>query len=107
MHVVAGLLEVAHRIGLVRLQRIPQRAVTAHVRIPSGHKGAARGRAHRMLHVALIKARALCRQPIKVRRLRQRVAVAAQHVGAHFVGIYIDDVQGQPLSAISNLGGPC
>jgi len=81
--------------------------MAAHVRVPPRHEGAARGRAHRVLHVALVKARTLCRQPIKVRRLRQRVAVTAQHVGAHLVGVYIDDVQGPFPSAISNLDDPC
>ncbi|OPZ82761.1 MAG: hypothetical protein BWY76_02613 [bacterium ADurb.Bin429] len=45
-----------------------------------------------MLDVALVVARSLRGKTVKVRRPRQRVTITAQHVGAHFVRIEVDEV---------------
>ena len=59
---------------------------------PAGHKAATRGCADRVLHMALVEARTLGSEAIEMGRLRQRMAIARESIGTHFVGIHLDNI---------------
>ena len=86
------LLEVLEHIRLVGPQQVPQGAVTAHMRMPTGHHATARRRADRVLHVALIEARSLGGKGIDVGGGGQGVAVTADTLGTQLVWLKDDEV---------------
>ena len=84
-HLITAFLQIAQQIRLVRLHQMRQRAMTSGVRVPPGHQVHPRRTAHRMIGISLTKAHAALRQRIDVRRVCQRIAKAAQRIGAQLV----------------------
>ena len=101
---ISLVLESFEQDRFVRTQHVVHGAVPAHVRIPTGHKGAATGRTNRILTECVAERDGIVfNDRIEVRCHRGGIAQVTHHIAAPLVGVEDDDIRSRFDTVISSV----